>query len=167
MYIWTKALWPLFTAFLALLPKAGEKRMTGLRGRPSQANVEKFLSNYAQRLPIQARALFEANPFLALDMLNAYRRDVTEAEEAFLEDTSDGVFQGMRNGEPVQNRIPRLVQRAGEGFRIARRGRRTNLGDCALPQRKQWCAVPGKPTSSILNGGPSRAKFAGGSQTPR
>jgi hypothetical protein len=97
-----KSIVALFSAFVALLPKAGEKLLTGKRGRPSQANVEKFLSNYAQRLPIQARALFEANPFLALDMLNAYRRDVTEAEEAFLEDTSDGVFQGMRNGEPVQ-----------------------------------------------------------------
>jgi hypothetical protein len=99
----TKMMNGFLSVLLTLLPAQGEKRVTGKRGRPSEAHLEKFLSNYAQRLPNEARALFEGNPFLGLDTLNALRRELTLEEKAFLAETSDAVFQGTRDGEPVQS----------------------------------------------------------------
>jgi hypothetical protein len=93
----------LLDTVLGLLPREGETVRTGKRGRPAfRCTFDAFLTNYAQRLPNEARALFEATPFQALALLSAKRRELTEEESVALGKTADGVFQGMRNGEPIQ-----------------------------------------------------------------
>jgi hypothetical protein len=93
------------TAFSAFLPKTdGERILTGQRGRPlTRCTLENIANDYQRNAPHNgARQLLESDPEAALRMLLAERRDLTGEEAEALAKTSDGYFQGLRDGEPVQ-----------------------------------------------------------------